>query len=76
MSSKAATSKATTESNAQAIWRQVQDAQRKRDQKREECVVAAERYATAEAELAIASDRLDRAMTADAAPAKPADVKP
>lgn len=50
--------------SAPVTWRQVQDAQKKRDKAQAEATAAVDRFASAEAELILAIDRLDRAMAA------------
>ena len=57
------------EHTAPNTWRQVQEAQKKVDRTRGELNAAIERYGAAEAELVLASDRLDRALEREPAPA-------
>lgn len=52
-----------TQASAPVTWRQVQEAQKKVDRTLTELKGAMERYGAAEAELALASDRLDRALS-------------
>lgn len=56
-------------------WREVQEAQRKRDRVLGELNAAIARYGSADAELAIATDRFDRLMAVTREPVA-ATVKP
>jgi len=49
-------------------WREVQEAQRKRDRVLAELNTAIARYGSADAELAIATDRFDRLMAVSREP--------
>lgn len=61
--SKTATPKTNPQESAPHTWRQFQEAQKKRDRFHAELLIAVERFGTAEAELSLACDRLDRAMS-------------
>jgi hypothetical protein len=50
-------------------WREVQEAQRKRDRVLAELNTAIARYGSAETELGLATDRFDRLMAREPAPA-------
>lgn len=56
-------------------WREVQEATRKRDRVLGELNAAIARYGSADAELALATDRFDRLMAVSREPAPPM-VKP